>query len=160
MTGFSNATSSPSAPLPAGVPTSAAHFLACVEALTAEIRIALAAIAANDLLTLTDSICRQEDVCAQLERMPRPSAAVLRSGNVGRIWAEQWGALESRIETAVETLRQISTEYSLVLEASSRSIGLLASLCRGYSGEVRPIDSVRSKTPQGGSGRRTWSCEA
>lgn len=160
MTGHATETLGVSGSAPTGVEPSAAHFLACVQALTTEIRIALDAIAANDLLTLTDSICRQEDVCSQLERMPRPANGLPQGEATARAWAQLWDDVEFRIETAVEGLRQVSLKYAFVLQASSRSIRLLTSLCRGYTGDVR------SATPDGSPGhlvgltRRTWSCEA
>jgi hypothetical protein len=145
---------------PSGVEPSATHFLACVQALTVEIRIALDAIAANDLLTLTDSICRQEDVCLQLELMPRPVHELARGGGSAREWAQLWGDVESRVATAVEGLRQVSMEYALVLQNSSRSISLLTSLCRGFSGELRPAANDRPSGHANILTRRTWSCEA
>ncbi|SEF63293.1 hypothetical protein SAMN05421819_0648 [Bryocella elongata] len=145
---------------PQGVEPSAAHFLACVQALTTEIRIALDAIAANDLLTLTDSICRQEDLCFQLDRMPRPDDALAMSGSTARAWAKLWDDVESQIETAVEDLRQVSAGYALVLQTSSRSISLLTSLCRGFAGDVAHASPDRSPNHAGSLTRRTWSCEA
>jgi len=160
MTGQSTGTLYASDSAPTGVEPSAAHFLACVQALTTEIRIALDAIEANDLLTLTDSICRQEDLSSQLERMPRPEESFFHGGNAARAWAQLWGDVESRIESAVETLRHLSAEYALVLQTSSRSISLLTSLCRGYAGDVRMAPTDRSSSHAAGLGQRTWSCEA
>lgn len=139
---------------PASEPNAEA-FLSAVRALIAKIRQAVEAIEANDLARLTASIHDQEELCAQLAMMPRPSTIVDFESSAA---AEMWRAVDGRIDAALEVLRRTSLEYSLILESSSRSIELLSALCRGCSGDVHPVAAASS------SGRSlpsasTWSCE-
>ncbi len=155
MTGQNPFFQAPAAAVLDGIEATNDEFLAVVHALIDEIRIAIGAIEGNELASLTASIQRQEELCLALV-MPTSAAAIPPWQTLRP--AESRHPVEDRIDSAWETLRGTGVEYALLLESSSRSIELLSALCRGCSGDVKPV-FAHTKAGHGSSNNSTWSCE-
>lgn len=130
----------------------AACYLECLESLASEIAAAIQAIAANSLERLTESVSKQELLCASL------SAMAVKQGPTGKLtsvaslsWSDP--DMAAKIRSANQAIRALTLEYAALLKHSGKSIALLAALYRGYMGAF---------PHQSGSGirRQTWSCEA
>jgi hypothetical protein len=129
----------------------AATYLQQLQALAAEIPIAMDAIAAHALPTLQESIARQESLCASLGTM----AAAFGDGP--QTGAESPAALadaavDAKIRAARRAVVELNTQYAALLKHSGRSIALLISLCRSHTGNFQEALGPRLK-------HQTWSCE-
>ena len=129
----------------------AASYLQQLQALAAEIPIAMDAIAAHALPTLQDSIAKQEMLCASLATMaPAFGDGSHASEQVPAALADS--AVEMKIRAARRALVELNMQYAALLKHSGRSIALLISLCRSHSGNFQEALGPRLK-------RHTWSCE-
>ncbi|QMV17506.1 hypothetical protein GOB94_01365 [Granulicella sp. 5B5] len=124
----------------------AESYLQQIESLTSEIETAFDAIALNDISLLNRSIIRQEFMAAGLMVKLRSMADV----NSGA--ALFGGDNRDSVVAAAKRLRIASIKYHSLLKHSSRSVELLASLCRSHSGQFKEDCGSRAK-------RQTWFCE-
>jgi len=129
----------------------AATYLQYLQTLAAEISAATDAIAANSLLGFQESVSRQESICASLASMADPFNCGFRSSDdPSHLCAAP--AVEARIRVTIGTIRELNLQYAALLKHSSRSIALLASLCRSHTGCFQEARGPRLKY-------QTWSCE-
>jgi hypothetical protein len=129
----------------------AATYLQQLQALAAEIPIAMDAIAANALPTLQDSIAKQEMLCASLATMA-PAFGDGPQASKQSFALQTDTAVEVKIQAARRSLVELNMQYAALLRHSGRSIALLISLCRSHTGNFQEALGPRLK-------RHTWSCE-
>lgn len=124
--------------------TSYLHFM---QALQAEMTVAMDCIARHALAPLQESIARQEALCAEL-------AAVAKKLN-GRL-IESDPAIAGQVRAATKSLRQTNSDYSAVLKHSGRTLALLSSLHSTHTGHLPGhLQEARGSRPK----YQTWSCE-
>jgi hypothetical protein len=116
------------------------NYLQTLQALAAEMNIAMAAIAGNALSALEASVAKQEMLCATLTSMKRAVPVELR--------ASAHRALLPQL-AAVNTL---NLQYASLLKHSGKSIALLSALCQSHTGRSQEARGPRLK-------HQTWSCE-
>ena len=129
----------------------ATTYLHQLQALVREISVATDAIAANALQQLQDSVARQEMLCAGIAIMAHSVSNGLQSPEQPLSPAID-PVLQSKIQAARGAIRELNLKYAALLKHSGRSIALLASLCRGYTGQFQEARGPRLK-------QQTWSCE-
>jgi hypothetical protein len=128
-----------------------AAYLQQMQELAREITASMDAIAANAIPQFQESVARQEMLCSSLVAM---------AGAVGKGFHSSEQSLPSgkgteaelRIRAASKAIRELNLQYAALLRHSSRSIAVLTSLCRSYSGQFQEARGPRLK-------RQTWSCE-
>ena len=128
-----------------------AAYLQQLQALAAEICVAMDAIAANALTSFQESVAKQEMLCASLSTM----AGVLgdNSGPGDQPPASDTdGGIELKIRIARQAIRELNLQYAALLKHSGKSIALLLSLCRSHTGRFQEARGPRLK-------QQTWSCE-
>lgn len=125
----------------------AGEHLRLLRALAAELERAMQAIAGNNLPQLEDSVAAQQSLSERLSglaeqlRAPLPGPAPV-AGNLG-----------AEIRAAQNQLQQLNLRYSILLEHSSRSVAMMASLLNSFRGQIQEAPGARPK-------HQTWSCRA
>lgn len=128
----------------------AATYLQHLQALAAELQLAMDAIAGNALLDFQASVARQEMVCALLAGV---RTTIDRPANSpGPAYFPADPATQRRIDAAVRMVLHLNLQYVALLRHSARSNAQLASLCRSHTGQFEEARWSRLK-------RQTWSCE-
>jgi hypothetical protein len=124
----------------------ASVYLQYLENLAEEIFISMEAITSGALPDFQASVAKQEMLCATL--------ASLAGGvdeKVGRARSiDPW--IVARIQAKIIAVRELNLHYAALLKHSGRSIDILASLCRSYTGRFQEARGPRQKY-------QTWSCE-
>ena len=109
------------------------------------------AIAANAFSRFQESVSKQEAICASVEMLADSIGLNFDSSNdPSGITANC--ALGASIQSKTETIRELNLQYAAVLRHSSKSIALLALLCRSHAGQCQEAHGTRRKY-------QTWSCE-
>jgi hypothetical protein len=129
----------------------AQEYLETLESLARELDRAMQAIAARELPLLEDSVSRQRATCARLAELPKRSTA-RRLKSPETTSAPPDAELNSRIQTAAESLLVLNKSYSALLKHSGETVRLFAGLFRGYAGHTHPGAGAAPKL-------HTWSCE-
>jgi hypothetical protein len=129
----------------------AVTYLQQMQELASEISAAMDAIASNALNKLQDSVARQEVLCAGLSAMANTVSEGFRSSDQPLPSCTD-SAVELKIRAASVAIRKLNLQYAALLQHSSRSIALLALLCRSYTGQIQEARGSRLK-------HQTWSCE-
>lgn len=129
----------------------AAAYLQHMQELGHEISAAMDAIASNAIPEFQESVARQEMLCASMAAMANTVGEGFRSSKETTL-AGIDPAVEFKIRAASKAILELNLQYSALLRHSSRSIALLALLCRSYTGEVQEARGPRLK-------HQTWSCE-
>lgn len=109
------------------------------------------AISSNQLGELEESVANQQDVSARLSQLARelsPSPTARPVSTVDSLPPE----LMREIRTAAAELQHLNLRYSYLLQYSSRSVALLASLFNSFKGQLKEAPGPRSKL-------QTWSCQ-
>jgi hypothetical protein len=128
-----------------------ASYLQQLQALAAEISVAMDAIAANALSRLQESVSKQEMLCFNLATMANTVSEGTRSSD--RPLAEHIdGAVELKIRAATKAIRELNLQYAALLKHSGKSIALLSLLCNSHTGRFQEARGSRMKY-------QTWSCE-
>jgi hypothetical protein len=128
----------------------AGEHLHLLRALALELQRAMTAIAANDLPELEDSVANQQELSARLTFLAenwRTSLASAPAASVDGVDA----SLRDQIRSAAGELQKLNLRYSLLLQHSSRSVALMASLFRSFRGQLQ-------EAPGAGLQQQTWSC--
>ncbi len=125
-------------------------YLQQLLSLALEIRLGMEAIASNAFSRFRESVAKQEMLCDLLTSIARTIHAEASSGQ-GQLTVSDH-SLEERIRQTSEAIRQLNLQYAALLRHSGRSLALLASLCRSYTGKFQEARGPRLK-------RQTWSCE-
>jgi hypothetical protein len=129
----------------------AATYLQQLQALAFEITVATDAIAANALAKFQESVSKQEMLCATLAAMASTVSDGFRPSDQSSLPGID-PQVQSKIRAAHGSIRKLNLQYAALLKHSGRSIALLSSLCRSYTGQYQEARGPRSK-------RQTWSCE-
>jgi septal ring factor EnvC (AmiA/AmiB activator) len=104
------------------------------------------AIVRNDLAELEDSIAAQEDLSQQLSALAghlREEPSALKAAGT---------SLQAQIEQAGAELHRLNLRYSILLDHSSRSVAIMASLFNSFRGQIQEGTGAGSK-------QQTWSCQ-
>jgi hypothetical protein len=129
----------------------AAEYLQSLRLMTGELERAMQAIASNALPDLEESIDSQRALSARLARLaddlcaPLESKPVITRANIDE-------DMMSQIRTADETLQRLNQRYAALLQHSSRSVALMASLFSSFQGQFQEASGPRLK-------HQTWSCQ-
>jgi hypothetical protein len=129
--------------------TKAGEHLTLLRSLARELERAMSAIAGNNLRELEDSITEQQILSARLSdlaqelRTPATPGAMAAPNSIDPTLREQIGAANAE-------LQKLNLRYSYLIQHSSRSVALMASLLNSFRGQLREAP---------GEGRRTLSCQ-
>lgn len=126
----------------------AGEHLRLLQALSLELEKAIHAIACDDLATLTSSIACQDEMSEQLNRLA-DALATSQSGPAAEPLDQD---LKRQLLESSQQLDQLNLRYSLLLKHSSRSVAMMATLFRSFSGEIQ--EEVADKDQR----QQTWSC--
>lgn len=129
----------------------AAAYLQQMQELAHEISAAMDAIAGNAIPSFQQCVARQEMLCASLAAMANTVGEGFRSSREPELMGID-PEVEFKIRAASKAISELNLQYSALLKHSSRSIALLALLCRSYSGQIQEARGPRLK-------HQTWSCE-
>jgi hypothetical protein len=129
----------------------AAEYLQSLRLMTGELERAMQAIASNALPDLEESIDSQRVLSARLARLADDLCAPLESKPV-ITRADIDEDMMSQIRTADETLQRLNQRYAALLQHSSRSVALMASLFSSFQGQFQEASGPRLK-------HQTWSCQ-
>jgi hypothetical protein len=110
---------------------------------------AMQAIAHNALPDLEESVASQQIMSARLlvladEISPKSNPAVSPAG-VDEDMLQQ-------VQLAGDALQKLNRRYAALLQHSSRSVALMASLFSSYQGQLKEASGPRLK-------HQTWSCQ-
>jgi hypothetical protein len=129
----------------------ASEYLDSLRAMTQELNRAMNAIARNNLAGLEESIDNQQVLSARLARLANLLSLPLESlSGVARPSMD--AELLQQIHSADNTLQTLNRQYAALLQHSSRSIALMASLFSSFQGQIQEGSGSRSK-------QQTWSCQ-
>jgi hypothetical protein len=129
----------------------AVRYLQQMQELALEISGAMEAIAANKISKLQECIAGQEELCACLATMANAVSEELRSVQTPSHSGID-PSIESRIQEAGKSIRELNLQYAALLKHSGKSIALLSLLCNSHAGRFTEARIPRLK-------RQTWSCE-
>ena len=127
-------------------------YLEHLDALSAELRLAMQAVGANALTRFEESVSRQQDLCTRMGSLAQvPSGLHGRRDPGETTELSQDSALTERIRQASESLQELNRRYAALLKHSGDSLRLFAGLCQSYTAHYQTTGSVR--------GGATLSCE-
>jgi hypothetical protein len=136
-----------------GVPSSlplAVNYAMQLEALTAEVGLAMDAFGENNLCGFEESVARQQELCANLGRLLGQMEAG-KPVNADRVQLGVERDLARRIRRAAESLQACQRTYVALLKHAGDSSRMFDGLCRSYNG---PIDQSTGMYLR----RSSWSC--
>jgi hypothetical protein len=128
----------------------AGEHLRLLRSLARELERAMAAIAGNNLEELENSIATQQELSLRLGelaehlRAPQP-AAPAAADSIDEDFRNQ-------IRAANHELQKLNLRYALLLQHSSRSVAMMASLFNSFRGQFQEASGARLN-------HRTWSCQ-
>lgn len=128
----------------------AGDHLRLLQALSAELNRAMQAISSNNLPALEESISSQQDLSTQLSQQAKElshSPSTQPPSAVDSIPQD----LMVEIRAASAELERLNLRYSYLLQYSSRSVAMMASLFSSFKGQLKEVPGARSKM-------QTWSC--
>ena len=131
--------------------TKAAEYLQSLHALTQELENAMQAIAHNALPELEESIANQQALSARLGELatdlcvPLEAAPAIASPGID-------DRLKLQIRDANGKLQILNRRYAALLQHSSRSVAMMASLFSSFTGQIQEASGPRLK-------HQTWSCQ-
>ena len=127
----------------------AGEHLVLLRSLASELERAMTAIAGNNLHELEDSIASQQTLSGRLsdlaQELQTPSAHNATEESLDSGLRAQIGAANAR-------LRRLNLQYSCLLQHSSRSVALMASLFSSFRGQLQEASGE-------GQPHRTLSCQ-
>jgi hypothetical protein len=129
----------------------AAEYLQSLRALTHELEAAMEAIAHNALPELEDSIDNQQVLSARLSAQADDLCVPLRASS-GISQASLDEDMKLQIRSANQTLQRLNQRYAALLQHSSRSVAMMASLFSSFQGQLQEASGPRSRF-------QTWSCQ-
>jgi hypothetical protein len=129
----------------------AAEYLQSLRSLTEELERAMQAIAHNQLAELEESIASQQALSARLGELANELCVPLEAkAAISRPLID--GQLEQQIRAASGTLQTLNHRYAILLQHSSRSVALMASLFGSFKGQIQEASGPGLK-------HQTWSCQ-
>ena len=129
----------------------AAEYLELLRSLASEMEKAMRAIAHNALPDLEESVASQQTMSARLLVLADEISPSLKS-NPGVSAAGADEEMMHQVAAAGDALQKLNRRYALLLQHSSRSIALMASLLSSYKGQIKEASGPRLK-------HQTWSCQ-
>ena len=127
-----------------------AEYLDLMRSLSSEMEKAIQAIAHNALPDLEDSVASQQIMSARLLVLADEISPSLKSNSaVSQAGEDQDIMLQ--VQTAGDTLQKLNRRYAALLQHSSRSVVLMASLFSSYKGQIKEASGP-------GLNHQTWSC--
>ena len=127
-----------------------AEYLDLMRSLSSEMEKAIQAIAHNALPDLEDSVASQQIMSARLLVLADEISPSLKSNSaVSQAGEDQDIMLQ--VQTAGDTLQKLNRRYAALLQHSSRSVALMASLFSSYKGQIKEASGP-------GLNHQTWSC--
>jgi len=138
----------------AGVPdreSQAAEYLDSLRSMTGEMERAMQAIAHNALPDLEESVANQQVLSARLGSLANDLCVPLRA-NATVSPANIDEELIVQIRGAMATLQNLNRRYAALLQHSSRSLAVMASLFNSFQGQFQEASGPRLK-------HQTWSCQ-
>jgi hypothetical protein len=127
-----------------------AEYLDLMRSLSSEMEKAIQAIAHNALPDLEDSVASQQIMSARLLVLADEISPSLKSNSaVSQAGEDQDIMLQ--VQTAGDTLQKLNRRYAALLQHSSRSVALMASLFSSYKGQIKEASGPGLK-------HQTWSC--
>ena len=134
----------------------AEEHLNLLRSLAVELERAMKAISSNNLRELEDSVSNQQDLSARLSQLAselRPIPALSNAFETDLRGNSTASDLMPEIRAAAAKLERLNLRYSYLLQYSSRSVMLMASLFNSFKGQLKEGSGDRSKL-------QTWSCRA
>jgi predicted DNA-binding transcriptional regulator YafY len=126
----------------------AGEHLQLLRSLASELERAMDAMSRNDLKELEDSVANQQELSQQLGRLADELGS---STQTSFPLPPQSTDLMGEIRTATGELQRLNFRYSVLLQHSSRSVALMASLFTSFQGQLQEASGPRLK-------HQTWSC--
>jgi len=132
----------------------AGEHLRLLRSLARELERAMAAIAGNNLEELENSIATQQELSLRLGelaehlRAPQPAAPSAAPSAADSIDED----FRNQIRAANHELQKLNLRYALLLQHSSRSVAMMASLFNSFRGQFQEASGARLN-------HRTWSCQ-
>ncbi len=131
--------------------TKAAEYLQSLHALTQELENAMQAIAHNALPELEESIANQQALSARLAELASELCVPLEASP-----AISSSAIDDRLKLQIRDangkLQILNRRYAALLQHSSRSVAMMASLFSSFTGQIQEASGPRLK-------HQTWSCQ-
>ncbi|HEX4031297.1 MAG TPA: hypothetical protein VHX20_13090 [Terracidiphilus sp.] len=128
----------------------AEEHLQLLRLLATELERAMDAMSRNDLPELEDSIANQQDLGRQLVQLADELSAASRPSYPMPFQSGDSDVMQE-IRNATGDLQRLNFRYSVLLEHSSRSVALMASLFTSFQGQLQEDSGARPK-------HQTWSC--
>ena len=129
----------------------AGEHLQLLRSLASELERAMSAMSRNDLQELEESVTYQQELSQQLGKLADELCATSQPAYPLPTQSED-SDLMHEIRTATAELQRLNFRYSILLEHSSRSVALMASLFTSYRGQLQEASGPRLK-------HQTWSCQ-
>jgi hypothetical protein len=129
----------------------AMEYLQLLRSLAAELERAMNAIARNALGDLEDSVANQQILSERLAILVDELCVPLKADQpASRSVADEGSTRQIRV--ASDTLQKLNRRYAALLQHSSRSVALMASLLGSFKGQFQEASGPRLK-------HQTWSCQ-
>jgi gas vesicle protein len=129
----------------------AAEYLQSLRDLARELERAMQAIARNGLADFEESIAAQQTLSYRLGEIARELSAPLEAQTEG-METELDNDMTKQIQDASGVLQKLNLRYAALLQHSSRSVALMASLFSSFRGQFQEASGPRLK-------HQTWSCQ-
>jgi hypothetical protein len=129
----------------------AGEHLQLLRSLASELERAMDAMSRNDLKELEDSVANQQELSHQLGQLADELGSSAPAGYPVPSQSTD-SDLMGEIRTAAGELQRLNFRYSVLLQHSSRSVALMASLFTSFQGQLREASGPRLK-------HQTWSCQ-
>jgi hypothetical protein len=129
----------------------AVEYLQLLRSMARELEIAMQAIAQNALPDLEESVANQQILSARLVELADEISVPLRTNSdVSPTLIDE--NLMHQIRVANDGLQKLNRGYAALLQHSSRSVALMASLFGSFKGQFQEASGPRLKY-------QTWSCQ-
>jgi hypothetical protein len=129
----------------------ATEYLQLLRSLSFEMEKAMQAIAGNALPDLEESVASQQILSARLLVLADEISPSLKTNSATSATGIDEDMLQ-QVQTAGAALQKLNRRYAALLQHSSRSIALMASLFSSYKGQLKEASGPRLK-------HQTWSCQ-
>jgi hypothetical protein len=131
----------------------AAEYLESLHSMTGEMERAMQAIARNALPELEDSVAHQQLLSARLGALANDLCVPLQADAAfSQANPNMDEELMGQIRSAMTTLQNLNRRYAALLQHSSRSVAVMASLFNSFQGQFQEASGPRLK-------HQTWSCQ-
>jgi hypothetical protein len=131
-----------------------AEYLQLLRSLASEMEKAIQAIAHNDLPDLEDSVANQQIMSSRLLVLADEISPSLKSQSAVSFASVDPGVDQDvmhQVQVAGDSLQKLNRRYAALLQHSSRSLALMASLFNSYKGQIKEASGPGLK-------HQTWSC--